>query len=284
MKIRIACAAFVLAAFQCPAALAQAEGNIIAPFVTTPTDVVDRMLAIAGTGPADYVVDLGSGDGRIVIAAAKKFGARGLGLELDPKLVEQSRASARAAGVAGRTEFRVEDVLRADFSKASVVTVYLLPGLMAELAPLFLDKLKPGSRVVTHAFVFPSWKPDKVEKVKLAVPHPSQGDVSTIFLWVIPANARGQWRAASRDGEWRIKVEQNFQEVEVEGEGAGARLAVAEARLEGTRIRFSGALRGAPFSFDGRIAGGRIAGGSISGEAVLQDGAARRNYPLVFTQ
>jgi hypothetical protein len=279
MKIRIACAAFVLAAFQSPVALAQSDGNITAPFVTTPSDVVDRMLAIAGTGPADYVVDLGSGDGRIVIAAAKKFGARGLGLELDPKLVEQSRASARAAGVAGRTEFRVEDVLRADFSKASVVTVYLLPGLMAELAPLFLDKLQPGSRVVTHAFVFPSWKPDKAEKVKLAVPHPSQGDISTIFMWVIPANARGQWRAASREGEWRIKVDQNFQEIEVEGEGGGAKLAVAEARLQGARIQFSGTLRGAPFSFGGRIENDRIAG-----DAVLQDGPAKRNLPLVFSK
>jgi protein-L-isoaspartate O-methyltransferase len=279
MKIRIACAALFLAAFHAPAALAQIDGAIVAPFVTTPPDVVERMLSIANTGPADYVVDLGSGDGRIVIAAAKEFGARGLGLELDPKLVQLSRGNAQAAGVAGRTEFRVEDVLRADFSQADVVTVYLLPGLMAQLAPLFLDKLKPGSRVVTHAFVFPSWKPDKAEKVKLAVPHPSQGDISTIFMWVIPANARGQWRAASREGEWRIKVDQNFQEIEVEGEGGGAKLAVAEARLQGARIQFSGTLRGAPFSFGGRIENDRIAG-----DAVLQDGPAKRNLPLVFSK
>jgi len=279
MKIRIACAALFLAAFHAAAALAQADGNLSAPFVTTPSDVVERMLSLAGTGPADYVVDLGSGDGRIVIAAAKQFGAKGLGLELDPKLVQLSRENARAAGVAGRTEFRVEDVLRADFSRASVVTVYLLPGLMAQLSPLFLDNLKPGSRVVTHAFVFPSWKPDRVEKVKLAVPHPSQGDESTIFLWVIPANARGHWSAASRDGDWRIRIDQNFQEIEVEGEGGGAKLAVAEARLDGTRILFSGALRGAPFSFSGRLDGGRI-----TGEAVLQGGAAKRNLPLVFSK
>ena len=279
MKFRIVSTALLLAAFHLPAALSQADGNISAPFVTTPSDVVERMLSLAGTGPADFVVDLGSGDGRIVIAAAKQFGAKSLGLELDPKLVQLSRENARAAGVAGRTEFRVEDVLRADFSQASVVTVYLLPGLMAQLSPLFLDNLKPGSRVVTHAFVLPSWKPDRVEKVKLAVPHPSQGDVSTIFMWVIPANARGQWRAASRDGEWRIKVEQNFQEIEVEGEGGGAKLAVAEAKLDGTRILFSGTLRGAPFSFGGRLENDRI-----SGEAVLQDGAAKRTLPLVFSK
>jgi hypothetical protein len=280
MKIRPGCAALLLALLLAPIlALAQVDNTQVAPFVTTPSDVVDRMLAIANTGPADYVVDLGSGDGRIVIAAAKKFGAKGLGLELDPKLVQLSREAARAAGVAGRTEFRVQDVLVADFSQASVVTVYLLPGLMAQLSPLFLDKLKPGSRVVTHAFVFPGWKPDKVEKIRLAVPHPSQGDESTIFLWVVPANARGFWKAPSRDGEWRIKLDQNFQEIEVEGEGGGAKIDGATGKVDGTKVLFSGKLRGAPFSFSGRLDGGRLAG-----EAVLQDGTAKRTLPLVFAK
>jgi hypothetical protein len=280
MKIRPCCAALLLALLLAPIlALAQVDNTQVAPFVTTPSDVVDRMLAIANTGPADYVVDLGSGDGRIVIAAAKKFGAKGLGLELDPKLVQLSREAARAAGVAGRTEFRVQDVLVADFSQASVVTVYLLPGLMAQLSPLFLDKLKPGSRVVTHAFVFPGWKPDKVEKIRLAVPHPSQGDESTIFLWVVPANARGFWKAPSRDGEWRIKLDQNFQEIEVEGEGGGAKIDGATGKVDGTKVLFSGKLRGAPFSFSGRLDGGRLAG-----EAVLQDGTAKRTLPLVFAK
>jgi hypothetical protein len=256
-------------ALSCPVARAQGDGGVTAPFVTTPNEVVDRMLALAGTAPADYVVDLGSGDGRIVIAAARKFGARGLGLELDPKLVAQSRENARAAGVTDRTEFRVEDVLRADFSRATVVTVYLLPWLMAQLSPLFLDGLKPGARIVTHAFVFPSWKPDRIEKVRLAVPHPSQGDESTIFMWVVPANARGNWRAATPGGNWRIRVDQNFQEVEVEGEGEGARLEIANARLEGDRLGFSGAVRGSPFSFAGRVEGNRIAGEARFGSRVV---------------
>ena len=173
-----------------------------------------------------------------------------------------------AAGVADRTEFRVQDVLVADFSQASVVTVYLLPGLMAQLSPIFLDKLKAGSRIVTHAFVFPSWKPDRIEKIRLAVPHPSQGDESTIFLWVVPADARGAWRAPARDGDWRVKIDQNFQEVEVEGEAGNAKLAVAGAKLEGTQLRFSGTLRGAPYSFRGTVEKGRIAG-----EVELADGA-----------
>lgn len=260
-----------------PPARAQRDGAVVAPFVTTPTEVVERMLGLAGAGPADYVVDLGSGDGRIVIAAARKFGARGLGLEIDPRLVEQSRAAARAAGVAERAEFRLEDVMRADFSQASVVTVYLLPWLMADLAPRLLDGLKPGARIVTHAFVFPSWKPDKVEKVKLAGSHPMQGDESTIFLWVVPAKARGVWRAASADADWRIRIEQNFQDIEIQADGGGAHLLVAEAKLEGVNIQFSGTRGGARFGFSGRVEADRIAG-----VVEIFDGAIKRSMPLVF--
>ena len=258
-----------------PAAPAQYDGIVAAPFVTTPTDVVDRMLALAGTGPADFVVDLGSGDGRIVIAAAKKFGARSLGLELDPKLVAQSRESARAAGVAGLAEFRAEDVLRADFSQATVVTVYLLPWLMAQLSPVFLDGLRPGARIVTHAFVFPSWKPDRIEKVRLAVPHPSQGDESTIFMWIVPAKARGTWSAVSPGGDWHLQVDQNFQEIDVAGERNGAKLDVKQAKLEGREVSFSGSLGGSPFSFRGRVEDNRIAGQAELGT---------RTLPLVFTK
>lgn len=261
----------------CTSAQAQGDATITPPFVTTPPEVVDRMLALAGTRPTDYVVDLGSGDGRIVIAAAKKYGARSLGLELDPNLVAQSRENARAAGVADRTEFRVQDVLRADYAKATVVTAYLLPWLLAQLSPVFLDGLRPGARIVTHAFVFPSWKPDRTEKVRLAVPHPSQGDESTIHLWVVPANSRGLWQAGSPQGKWQVRIDQNFQEVEVEGEHAGAPLKVASARLDGDRLNFSGTVRGAPFAFRGRVEGSRIAG-----EAEL--GADKRITPMVFTK
>ncbi len=276
IAVRPACfaAAVSLAAFA-PPAVPQVDGGVTAPFVTTPVEVVERMLALAGTTSSDYVVDLGSGDGRIVIAAAKQFGAQGLGLELDAKLVAQSRESARAAGVAGRTEFRVQDVLRADFSRATVVTVYLLPWLMAQLSPIFLDGLKPGARIVTHAFVFPSWKPDRVEKVRLAVPHPSQGDESTIFMWVVPANARGQWQADSPAGTWRLRIDQNFQEVDVEGEGEGAKLDIKTTKLEGERLSFTGAARGAPVTFTGRVQGNRIAGEAKVGE---------RTVPLVFAK
>jgi len=269
----------LLPIFATPARAQEAE--VRAPFVTTPDEVVQRMLSLAGTGQDDYVVDLGSGDGRIVIAAAARFGARGLGLELDPKLVELSRERARAAGVADRAEFRVQDVLRADFSKANVVTVYLLPSLMSRLAPIFLDDLKPGSRVVTHAFVLPSWKPDRVEKVKVAGGHPMQGDESTIFMWIVPSKARGAWHAQSPEGDWNIRIAQNFQEIEVEGDGAGRKLVVADAKLEGTRLMFFGGHgeQGARFWFRGKVEAGRIAG-----DVELYSGTAKRVVPLVFVK
>src|SRR5256885_2975340 len=122
------------------------ENDWRVPFITTPGDVVERMLELAGTQSDDLVADLGSGDGRIVIAAARKYGARGLGIELDQKLVDESRENARKAGVADRVSFVQGDVLAADFSKASVVTVYLLPGLIGQLEPRFLSELKPGTR------------------------------------------------------------------------------------------------------------------------------------------
>jgi len=210
------------------------------------------MLRLGGTGPQDYVIDLGSGDGRIVIAAARDFGARGLGVDLDPKLVAVSREQARAAGVAERTAFEERDVLRTDLSRATVVTVYLLPWLIDRLQPRFLAQLRPGARIVTHAFGMVGWKPDRTETVRLSKPHAMQGGESTLYLWVVPADARGEWRG----GGWRLRIAQNFQEIDVEGGQPGTGRKVEQARLEGAEIRFSGAH----FEFAGKVEGGRIAG------------------------
>jgi precorrin-6B methylase 2 len=228
------------------------EGEQRPPFVTTPSDVVIGMLRLAGTGPADLVADLGSGDGRIVIAAAREFGARGLGIELDPRLVEKSRANAKAAAVAERVSFVHGDVLLADISKASVVTVYLLPQLIDRLQPRFLGELHPGTRIVSHAFVMTGWKPDRAETIRLAQRHPGQGDESTLYLWIVPANARGSWQG----GEWRFQVAQNFQEIEVEGARDGRPAPVRSARLSGRDVSWDAAGE----KFRGRVEGGRIVG------------------------
>lgn len=218
-----------------------------APFITTPPDVVASMLRFAGTGPADLVVDLGSGDGRIVIAAAREFGARGVGIELDAALVEKSRDNARAAGVAERVSFVRGNVLHADISKASVVTIYLLPGLINQLQRRFLDELQPGTRIVSHAFTMVGWQADRSETVRIA-----QGGSSTIFLWIVPAKARGTWAGA----DLRLTVSQNFQEIEVEGVAAGKPLLDARASLSGNAIAWE--ARG--LRFRGRVEAERMVG------------------------
>jgi hypothetical protein len=236
----------LLAAF-CAAAAAE-EGARTPPFITTPDEVVERMLRLAGTGPDDVVIDLGSGDGRIVIAAAKKFGARGMGIELDGRLVEKSRDNARLAEVAERVSFIEGDVLFTDISQASVVTVYLLPFLIDKLQPRF-QQLKPGTRVVSHAFGMVGWKPDRAETVRLEKSHPGQGDESTLYLWVVPAEVRGNWQAS----DLKLRVYQNYQELEVEGTLGGRRpLTGAQGTVSGygvtweaKGVRFRGQLEGA---------------------------------------
>jgi protein-L-isoaspartate O-methyltransferase len=220
---------------------AQADGNEWRPpFITTPPEVVERMLEMAGTRADDLVVDLGSGDGRIVIAAARKYGARGLGIELDGKLVRKSRENAEAAGVSNQVRFVEGDVLAVDISQATVVTVYLLPALMQKLQARFIDELAPGTRIVSHAFGMAGWPPDRSETVRLTRRHPGQGDESTLHLWIVPANVRGVWRAPGM----QLRIEQSFQQIDVEG--------ASRARLSGREISWEG--------FRGRVEGNRIVG------------------------
>ena len=210
------------------------------PFITTPPEVVERMLEMAATRPEDAVIDLGSGDGRIVIAAAQKFGARALGIELDAALVQKSRDHARAANVAERASFVQGDVLVADISRATVVTVYLLPGLMGKLQSRFINELAPGTRIVSHEFTMAGWLPDRTETVRLKGPHRGQGDQSRLHLWIVPADVRGVWRGPGM--QWRI--EQSYQRIEVEGARAAA--------LSGRDISWD--------NFKGRVEGNRIVG------------------------
>jgi precorrin-6B methylase 2 len=210
------------------------------PFITTPPEVVERMLALAGTRPDDLVIDLGSGDGRIVIAAAQKFGARGVGIELDGALVRKSRENADRANVSAKASFVEGDVLVADISRATVVTVYLLPALMAKLQSRFIDELAPGTRIVSHAFGMAGWAPDRSETVRISQRHRGQGDESRLHLWVVPADVRGIWRAPGV----QVRIEQSYQKIEVEG--------ASGARISGRDIAWDG--------FKGRVNGNRMVG------------------------
>jgi len=158
----------------------------LAPYVPSPPDVVDRMLALAAVTRDDVVYDLGSGDGRIPIAAARSYGARGVGLEIDARLVDRARANARTAGVEHLVEFHQQDVLTADISAATVVTLYLLSSSNAALRPMLTRQLRPGTRIVSHAFSMgPAWPADRTERVTSAL-----GDEITLYLWRVDGTPR----------------------------------------------------------------------------------------------
>ena len=156
-----------------------APAQSLAPYVPSPPDVVDRMLDLAQVTKNDVVYDLGCGDGRIPIAAAKKYGARGVGIDIDPRRIEESKANAKIAGVEQLVEFRLEDVMKADVSPATVVTLYLLTSSNTKLRPMLQKQLRPGARVISHAFSMgPEWPADKVDQFTTV-----RGDEITLYLW-----------------------------------------------------------------------------------------------------
>ena len=164
---------------------AQPQSPSLAPYVATPPDVVERMLTLARVGPKDVVYDLGSGDGRIVITAAQKFGARAVGVEIDPRLFAMAEANARAAGVQDRVRFLLQDALTVDVSDATVVTLYLLSASNVKLRPLLTKQLRKGARIVSHSFAIGDWEPEVVDSFRDAA-----GTARTLYLW----NFDGRYR------------------------------------------------------------------------------------------
>jgi SAM-dependent methyltransferase len=170
---------------QAQATPTRGDGRSLAPFVATPLDVVERMLTLAGVGPGDVVYDLGCGDGRIVITAAQKFGARGVGVDLDANLINKAETAARSAGVDGRVRFLVQDALTVDVSEATVVTLYLLSASNVTLRPILTRQLRKGSRVVSHSFAMGTWEPDQVDSFRDAA-----GTSRTLYLWNVDGTFR----------------------------------------------------------------------------------------------
>jgi SAM-dependent methyltransferase len=180
----------LLAALSCASTVStqtapQSKNSSLAPYVSTPQDVVDRMLTLADVTSKDVVYDLGCGDGRIVITAAKKFGAHGVGVDIDPALIAESKANARRAGVDDLVTFRVEGALEVDVSPATVVTLYLLTSANLKLRPILTKQLKPGSRIVSLTFGMGDWKPDKVDTFT-----DSRGTERKIYLWTADGKGR----------------------------------------------------------------------------------------------
>lgn len=159
------------------AGCATAGLKLDAPYVSTPQPVVEEMLRLAQVGPKDNVYDLGCGDGRFIITAAEKFGARGVGIDLDPKRLAEATAGARRAGVTGRVSFREEDLFKTDFSTATVVTLFLFPELNAKLSPRLRASLRPGSRILAYQFGIPGWPADEQAQLNI------DGNSHDLFLW-----------------------------------------------------------------------------------------------------
>src|SRR5687768_15761739 len=249
---------------------ALAQQTLDVPYVATPMNVVDAMLEIANVGAEDFVIDLGSGDGRIVIAAAKKRGARGLGVELDAALVNDARREAQRQGVADKAEFLAQNLFITDIARATVLTTYLYPRINIQLRPVIFAQLKPGSRVVSHEFDFGSWKPDAQVTVK--VPDKPYGPPrSQVLLWIVPANAAGrwQWRTQLEGGapiDCEMTLEQTFQELRGTALAGGKPAALEKPWLRGEEIRFTLVA-----DVDGRKVrqevSARVSGDSIKGKA-----------------
>jgi protein-L-isoaspartate O-methyltransferase len=255
------------------------------PYVQTPQNVVDRMLQVAKVGPADYVIDLGSGDGRMVITAARKYGARGFGVDLDRRLVELANKRAAAAGVADRAVFYERDLYETDLTAASVVTIYLLPEVNLMVRPKLLATLKPGTRVVAHDYDMGEWKPD--EQLVMDAPDKPVGrdKKSKVFYWVVPANAAGKWRwelpVSGRPAVFMLSLAQNFQTISGDVNVDGSAWPLENAHLRGEEIGFTvnDPRDRTRYVFSGRIAGQSITGvvrvAGVNAQRELEWDAAR---------
>src|SRR5687768_2671925 len=178
------------------------------PYVPTPQPVVDRMLEMAAVTKDDVVYDLGCGDGRMVVTAAKEYGAKGVGVDIDPQRIKESNENAKSAGVTDKVKFSIKDLFTMEFGEANVLTMYLLPDVNLKLRPKILSDMKPGSRIVSHSFDMDDWKPDGEDEV----------DSSTIYFWVVPAKVEGVKEAkvkadGGQEQQAKLNLKQNFQEV-----------------------------------------------------------------------
>ncbi len=229
------------------------------PYVPTPENVVEKMLEMADVGPGDYVIDLGSGDGRIVIAAAKR-GAYGHGIDIDPKRIKEARENARKAEVEGKVLFVQEDIFKTDFSRANVITMYLLNSVNLQLRSSLLTRLKPGTRVVSHDFDMNDWKPDNYVRE----------ETSNIYFWLIPAQVKGQWRWKTGNETFVMTAKQNYQEIRLQIKTGKNVLTVDEAKMHGDRISFTATH---PKSDEKYIFSGRVEENTITGIVQIRSGS-----------
>jgi hypothetical protein len=237
---------------------------------------------MAKVGPRDTVIDLGSGDGRVVITAAKQYGARGLGIELDRYLIKVASANAQKEGVSDRARFVEQDLFQTDLSPATVVTTYILPDMNLRLRPRLLA-LPPGTRVVAHDYDMGSWAPDA--RQVLDVPGKTVGTTpgkSHVFLYIVPAKVAGEWRSTIPHGRdalaYEFSFDQQFQYAEGTARAGGREGKIPEFRLAGSRLEFTSQLTVDGKALDHRFAG-EVKGDRIDGTVTTGLGAGQRTQP-----
>lgn len=271
--------AFLALLLVCAAASAAEPERTGGPYVPTPQVVVDAMLDFAKVGPQDFLIDLGSGDGRIVLTAAQRYSARGLGVDIDPQLVQQSNAEAQKRGLAARVSFREEDVLKVPIGEATVVTLYLLPGMMRQLQAKFSKELRPGTRIVSHDFPFGDWKPDREVVIDVPEKYGTAGQwKSTLFYWVVPAQVQGLWHMSApgiMPQAAPLTIEQKYQILQGAVVDKGARVQLSGGRLEAERITFKLMLPAGTYQFSGIVEGERMRGEAVQGGRSVPWSAAR---------
>jgi hypothetical protein len=274
------CGGWLVMAFVAPAAWAQdGRGDVV--YVPTPQIVVDEMLKMGKVTASDFIIDLGSGDGRIVITAAKKLGARGFGVDLDTYLLKIANATAQKEGVADRAKFIEQNLFETDLNQATVITSYLLPEMNRKLRPKIMA-LKPGTRVVVHDYHMGDWDAD--EEKTLLVPEKLVGDPgkSYIYSYIVPAQVAGSWEAeiavSGKPVTYRFNFEQTFQQVSGTARAGDSDLKLPRFRMAGERIAFSLPVPGAAAPAAYRFAG-VVKGDAIEGTVTVGEGANQKSVP-----
>jgi hypothetical protein len=226
--------------------------NLDVVFVPTPRETVDRMMEIAEVSRADHVIDLGSGDGRIAIAAGR-LGARALGVDLDPARIRDAQINAERAGVTDRVTFRQQNLFETDLSPATVLTMYLLPSINVKLRPKILA-LRPGTRVLSHDFTMGDWKSDLTETTNWR-----------IHFWIVPASVAGRWQVQSAGRTFNVAIEQRYQEFQGAATIDGRPMPLRNTKLRAANIEFAIDLDGRPMTLRGAVNGDRMGGRSSAG-------------------
>lgn len=261
----------IVAILAAVASQALPAAQVEVPYVPTPQVVVDRMLEMAGVGPRDYLIDLGSGDGRIVITAAKKYGVRGFGVDIDPERIQESNENAQREGVADRVAFYQRDLFDTSLADATVITMYLLPQINLALRPRLLA-LKPGTRIVSHDFSMDAWKPDQHVVVRLSGDTGRSTDESDIYFWRVPAHVAGRWAWSSelsgRRQDYEIVLQQTFQVLAGTARVDGRTVALDRARVNGSdlSVEFTIVVNGSRVK---HVLEGKVDGDDVSGSASL---------------